>query len=41
MDRNKYSISPHNLYEWLGSESASIVVDVRREADFASADPAR
>jgi hypothetical protein len=30
MDRSKHSISPHDLYARLGSESAPIVVDVRR-----------
>ena len=38
MDRSKLSISPHDLYARLGSESAPIIVDVRSHADFASAD---
>jgi rhodanese-related sulfurtransferase len=37
MDQNKHSISPYDLYARLGSGAAPIVVDVRREADFASA----
>jgi adenylate cyclase len=37
MDQNKHSISPYDLYARLGSDAAPIVVDVRREADFASA----
>lgn len=35
MDGNKFSISPHNLYARLGSDAAPIIVDVRRDADFA------
>jgi rhodanese-related sulfurtransferase len=38
MDDRKYSISPDALYAWLGSEAAPIIVDVRRDADFAGAD---
>ena len=38
MDDRKPSISPHALYAWLGSETAPIVVDVRRDDDFALAD---
>ena len=38
MDDRKHSISPDALYARLGSESAPIIVDVRREADFAGAD---
>jgi hypothetical protein len=38
MDDRKHSISPHDLYTRLGSESAPIIVDVRRDADFAGAD---
>jgi hypothetical protein len=38
MDDGKRSISPHNLYARLGSEAAPIIVDVRRDADFATAD---
>jgi rhodanese-related sulfurtransferase len=34
----KPSISPHDLYTRLGTASAPIVVDVRRDADFAGAD---
>jgi rhodanese-related sulfurtransferase len=37
MDDRKHSISPHDLYARLGSEAAPIIVDVRREADFAAA----
>jgi rhodanese-related sulfurtransferase len=37
MDQNKHSISSPDLYARLGSEAAPIIVDVRREADFASA----
>ena len=36
MDR-KNSISPKSLYARLGSEAAPIIVDVRRDADFAAA----
>ena len=35
---NRNSISPNALYARLGSESAPIIVDVRRDADFAGAD---
>jgi hypothetical protein len=35
-DRN-HSISPDALYARLGSKSAPIIVDVRRDADFAAA----
>ena len=38
MDDRKHSISPHDLCARLGSETASIVVDVRRDDDFALAD---
>ena len=38
MDDRKHSISPDALYARLGSESAPIIVDVRRDADFADAD---
>ena len=38
MDYGKHSISPHDLYARLGSEAAPIIVDVRRDADFATAD---
>src|SRR5258708_7795249 len=38
MDDRKHSISPNALYARLGSESAPIIVDVRRDADFAGAD---
>jgi rhodanese-related sulfurtransferase len=38
MDNGKRSISPHDLYARLGSEAAPIIVDVRRDADFATAD---
>ena len=38
MDDRKYSISPDALYARLGSEAAPIIVDVRRDADFAGAD---
>jgi rhodanese-related sulfurtransferase len=37
MDDRKYSISPDALYARLGSEAAPIIVDVRRDADFATA----
>jgi hypothetical protein len=35
MDDRKISISPDVLYARLGSEAAPIIVDVRRDADFA------
>jgi rhodanese-related sulfurtransferase len=38
MDGNKLSISPHDLYAQLGSDTAPIVVDVRRDVDFAGLD---
>ncbi len=38
MDDRKHSISPDTLYARLGSEAAPIIVDVRRDADFAGAD---
>lgn len=38
MDDYRHSISPHDLYARLGSDAAPIVVDVRRAADFDSAD---
>jgi len=38
MDRTKFSISPHDLYTLLGTDSAPIVVDVRHDADFAHSD---
>jgi len=38
MDDRKHSISPDALYARLGSETTPIVVDVRRDADFAGAD---
>src|SRR5258705_1422498 len=38
MDNRKHSISPDALDARLGSESAPIIVDVRRDADFAGAD---
>ena len=38
MDDRKHSISPDDLYARLGSEAAPIIVDVRRDADFAGAD---
>jgi hypothetical protein len=38
MDRSKNPISPHNLYAGLGSGSVPIVVEDRREADFARAE---
>jgi rhodanese-related sulfurtransferase len=38
MDDRKHSISPHDLYARLGSEAASITVEVRRDADFVGAD---
>jgi rhodanese-related sulfurtransferase len=38
MDDRKHSISPPDLYARLGSEAAPIIVDVRRDADFAGAD---
>jgi len=34
----KHSISPDALYARLGSETTPIIVDVRRDADFAGAD---
>jgi hypothetical protein len=33
----KNSISPQHLYARLGSEATPIIVDVRRDADFAGA----
>jgi hypothetical protein len=38
MDDRNHSISPNELYARLGSEAAPIIVDVRRDADFAGAD---
>src|SRR6266404_6009138 len=38
MDGRKHSISPETLYARLGSEAAPIIVDVRRDADFAGAE---
>jgi rhodanese-related sulfurtransferase len=38
MERSSNSISPEALYARLGSEAAPIIVDVRRDADFSSAD---
>jgi rhodanese-related sulfurtransferase len=38
MDDRKHPISPDGFCVRLGSETAPIVVDVRRDADFASAD---
>jgi rhodanese-related sulfurtransferase len=38
MDQSKQSISPYDLYARLGSDAAPIVVDVRRDDDFADAD---
>src|SRR5258708_32943102 len=38
MNDRKYSISPDILYARLGSDAAPIIVDVRRHADFASAE---
>jgi hypothetical protein len=38
MDDRRHSISPDALYARLGSEAAPIIVDVRRDADFAGAD---
>src|SRR5260370_18215291 len=38
MDDRKHSISPHDLYSRVGAEAAPIIVDVRRDADFAGAD---
>ena len=38
MDRSKNSISPHDLYARLGSESAPIVIDVRGPVDLAKMD---
>src|SRR6266849_10258293 len=38
MDNRRHSISPHDLYARLGSEAAPIIVDVRRDAELASAD---
>jgi rhodanese-related sulfurtransferase len=35
---DRHSISPRDLYAKLGSDAAPIVIDVRREADFAGAD---
>jgi rhodanese-related sulfurtransferase len=37
MDDRNHSISPDALYARLGSKSAPIIVDVRRDADFAAA----
>jgi hypothetical protein len=38
MDQSKHSISPNELYARLGTDAAPIIVDVRRETDFAGAD---
>jgi hypothetical protein len=38
MDDGKHSISPHDLYARLGSEAAPIIVDMRRDTDFATAE---
>jgi rhodanese-related sulfurtransferase len=38
MDDRKHSISPDTLYARLGSDAAPIIVDVRRDADFAGAE---
>jgi rhodanese-related sulfurtransferase len=38
MDDRKHFISPENLYARLGSDAAPIIVDVRRDADFAGAE---
>src|SRR5260221_14717186 len=38
MDDRSTSISPDALYTRVGSEAAPIIVDVRRDADFAGAD---
>jgi len=38
MDQHNNSISPKDLYARLGSGTAPVVVDVRRDADFASAE---
>ena len=38
MDGTKASISPHQLYQRLGTAQAPIVLDVRRPADFAASD---
>jgi rhodanese-related sulfurtransferase len=38
MGDRKHSISPEIVYARLGSEAAPIIVDVRRDADFAGAD---
>jgi len=38
MDQRNNSISPKDLYARLGSGTAPVVVDVRRDADFASAE---
>jgi hypothetical protein len=38
MERSKISISPEVLYARLGSETAPIIVDVRRDADISGVD---
>jgi rhodanese-related sulfurtransferase len=38
MDGTKASISPHQLYQRLGTAQAPIVLDVRKPADFAASD---
>src|SRR5437868_7886908 len=38
MDDRNHSISPDSLCTRLGSETAPIIVDVRRDADFAGAE---
>lgn len=38
MDHSKHSISPKALYALLGSKAAPIIVDVRRDAEFAGAE---
>jgi hypothetical protein len=35
MDNRKQSISPHDFYNRFGFGAAPIVIDVRRDADFA------
>ena len=38
MDDRQFSISPNALYARLGSEPAPVIIDVRRDSDFAGAE---
>jgi hypothetical protein len=41
MDDGRNSISPNALYARLGSESAPIIIDARRDAGFPDSDTSR